>query len=263
MDLTADDWERTPWTYPGTPAPHGGLLRDGDFLTLTPGPDVLGAATIEGTALDVVLAASGVAPTAERQLVVAVGSNASPAVMARKLAADGASTTLPMAAVEVLGLAVGHSAHVSRRGFFAAAPYLRPEAVTRTFASLPDAEQLDVLDRSEPNYVRRTLDPRACPVGVDGGTWSASSMVYDSRWGVLGEPGSLEPWPLLTQEQLFERLAQGSSAFTACVGSLGGGLASVMRRLAADPSLRARVREILQEDGWARPSALPSGHSAG
>lgn len=261
VDLTADDWERTPWTYPGTPAPHGGLLRDGEFLPLAPGPGRLGDAGVDDGTLDDALKAAGVAGVDERRLVVAVGSNASPAVMARKLAAGEVSATLPFVAVVVHALAVGHSAHVSRRGFFAAAPFLDQQVLTRTYASLLDAEQLLALDRTEPNYVRRTVGAQTCAVVVDGGDRPSSFMVYDSRWGVLGKPGH-DRWTLLPQEELFALLLDKCSAFAESVAPYTE-LRSAMRELAADPYLRTRVRTMLQEDGWAGPSGLVSGQSAG
>lgn len=269
MDLTADDWARTPWTYPGSPAPHGGLLHEGEYLPLAPGPGPLGAARLSGgtadegsdRSLDELLAAAALAPCAERRLVVAVGSNASPAVMARKLGAAGVSMTVPFLAVVVTGLTVGHSAHVSRAGFFAAAPFLADGAATRTFGSILDDEQMSALDRTEPNYERRTLGSQRCPIEVDGGQRPGAFMVYDSRWGVVGIPGR-PPWPLSPQEELFSRLVRHCAAFAEWVGP-SSGPREVMSALAADGDLRTRVREMLQADGWARPSGLATGQSAG
>src|SRR5918992_2265232 len=80
--------------YPGTPAPGSGVL-DGDRYW--PGRD--------GGRLD------------GRTLVLAVGSNASPVVLAGKLRRAGATGPVPMVRGDVDGLRVGHSAHVSLGGY--------------------------------------------------------------------------------------------------------------------------------------------------
>jgi len=232
------DWSRTPWTYPGTPASGSGLLRDGELSPLVPTEVSL----------------------EDRALVVAVGSNASPAVMTRKLALAGVSTTLPFLSVRLHGLAVGHGAYVSIHGHIPAAPFLEERAVTATFASLLDSDQLGALDRTEPNYHRtrvKSSTGAACRLEMDWGDEPESFMVYVSRWGVLGSPGG-QPWPQTPQEDVVRRLQRECPPYAAWVADFDGPRA-VMRGLAAGGELRRRVREMFQSEGWSRSSGLASG----
>lgn len=148
---------------------------------------------------------------AERVPVVAVGSNASPTVLRRKLGSL-LSTGLPVAAAVVDGLQIGHSAHVSARGYVAAAP-------TRGLAAQPvtvcwfDAAQLAVLDATEPNYGRIPL-PGSMPCRV-GGAPLTGAQIYESVHGVLGEAG--RPLQLLDQSALLSWLGQRLPADVAAV----------------------------------------------
>ena len=110
---------------------------------------------------------AGAAPLAERTLVVAVGSNASPDVMRCKFARAGVDATVPFVRVRLGGIAVGHSAHVSLAGYVAAAPYHAPGATATFTASLLDDDQLECLDETERTYTRLPVDPAAGgPVGA-------------------------------------------------------------------------------------------------
>ncbi len=261
MNLPADDFTKSPWSYPGTPAAHGGLMTDDGFQPLTPGDGGAGDALLEGRSLEDLLRAAGVAGVDERHLVVAVGSNASPAVMRRKLTSAEVSTVLPFVEVTAHGLAVGHSAHVSPPGYFPTAPYLSLSTATRTVASLLDAEQLACVDRTEPNYSRRALGPLACRLEAGGVVHPSTFQLFVSRWGVLCPPGKA-PWPVQPQEQLFSRLARECAGFAEIVERFPGTRAS-MAALAADARLRTRVRKALQVEGWASPCELETGQSAG
>jgi len=156
-----------------------------------------------------------------RTPVAAVGSNAAPVVLARKLAALG-SGWVAMEPRALPGVQVGHSAHVSVHGYVPAAPYVG-EGVTHSVVGWFDDEQLTLLDATEPNYVRRRLDD-----GVD---------VYASRWGVVAVDGA--PVPLTGQAELLRLLRPPALA--------GGSL--------TDPDVAARVSRWLQEThavdaGW-------------
>lgn len=156
-----------------------------------------------------------------RTPVAAVGSNAAPAILARKLAAL-VSGWVAMEPRALPGVRIGHSAHVSLHGYVPAAPYVGPGAA-RTVVGWFDDEQLALLDATEPNYVRLRLD-----AGVD---------VYASRWGVVAVDGV--PVPLTGQAQLLELLRPPALAY----GDL------------ADPAVAARVSAWLQETsavdaGW-------------
>ena len=149
MDIAPGDFTQRPWTYSGADPAGGGLLEGTRFHPLPPG------------GLDRALARADATPVRDRNLVVAVGSNASPAVLLGKLASAGVTATVPFVEGEVVGLRVGHSAHVSRAGYLAAAPVRAPGARTSVTALLLDDEQVGCLDQTEPNYIRRLL-PATC-----------------------------------------------------------------------------------------------------
>lgn len=188
-----DDLTARPWEYPGRSAKHSGLMLGPSFVPLTPPPnDDWGAALVDGAGtLDRALALAGGPPIAQRALVLAVGSNAAPAVMRREFASLIVDAVVPFVAVTVEGFGVGHSAHVSRTGFIAATGYRAPGEVTATFASWLDEEQLACLDATEPNYRRHRLSARHLPVRLDGGSTAAQVHLYDSVWGcsVTHAPG--------------------------------------------------------------------------
>jgi hypothetical protein len=156
-----------------------------------------------------------------RTPVAAVGSNAAPAVLARKLAALG-SGWVSMEPRALQGVQVGHSAHVSVQGYVPASPYVG-EGAAQAVVGWFDDEQLALLDATEPNYVRLRLD--------------ADVDVYASRWGVVAIDGV--PVPLTGQAELLRLLRPPALA--------GGSL--------ADPAVAARVSDWLHEThamdaGW-------------
>lgn len=128
--------------------------------------------------------------------VVAVGSNAAPTVLRHKLG-PLLATGLPLAAALVPDLLVGHSAHVSARGYVAAAPARGTGAQPVTLAWF-DADQLATLDATEPNY-RRVRLPADMPCRLLTQTLPVRGVhIYESVHGVLGEgerPVSLLPQP--------------------------------------------------------------------
>lgn len=124
-----------------------------------------------------------------RTAVAAVGSNASPAVLVRKLSPGGPGVVV-LEPGKLPGVRVGHSAHVSLGGYIPAAPYAAPGA-TDVLVGWFEPAQLALLDATEPNYERRHL--------VDAGL-----DVYVSRWGVIAIAGV--PVPLCTQHALLARL---------------------------------------------------------
>jgi hypothetical protein len=134
--------------------------------------------------------------------LVAVGSNASPTVLRRKLGRLLASG-VPVADAVVDGLSVGHSAHVSAGGYVAAAPTRGPGRQPVTLAWF-DALQLAALDATEPNY-RRVALPRSMPCRLTNATGTgpriSAAQVYESVHGVLGEDE--KPLPLSSQREVF------------------------------------------------------------
>ena len=259
MSETADHLTASPWAYPGTAARCSGLLVDGRFTPLS-AADLLAGSADE-----------------PRTPVVAVGSNASPAVMHRKLARHGVGGPVPLVAATLTGCAVGHSAHVSVPGFVPAAPVLRDDARTPVYVTLLDDAQLRCVDRTEPSYVRRRLGDGPCLLELEDGSTPESFHLYDSRWGVLTQPisvsgGSVVPFGsqqalhalLRAQWQPYAELlgpaADSADAADATPDDTGehdlATLQTVMRALAANGRLRDRVREAFAATGWTRPSGL-------
>lgn len=241
LDLGSDDVAREPWTYPGVPVTSGGLLHQGHLTDL--GDDDV----------DDALVAAGVPGLADRTCVAGVGSNASAVVLHRKLAAHDVPTTVPLRPVEVTGLGVGFSAHVSRPGFIPCAPFRAPGETVLLVAAWLDERQLACVDATEPTYVRTRLsarDVRADDEVVD------ECFVYDSLRGVLGDT---EPWqPPVTQDELWQRLRTSVPA----VRRLLAGLPDVrlaMLACAADAALRDAVTEALRSGGWVLSSGLRPG----
>lgn len=177
--------------------------------------------------------------------VVAVGSNASPTVLARKLGAllrEG----LPVSVARVDGLVVGHSAHVSAGGYVAAAP-ARGTGTRRVTVGWFDEGQLAALDATEPNYRRVELpEGMECRAAAGSGEGEAvpGVQVYASVHGVVGERGA--PLPLGAQGAVLAWISRR-------LPGLGRPLThEALRR----PALRERVRTGLVEAGLVVPAGL-------
>ena len=238
----ADDFSAVPWAYPGTASEYPGLL-DGERFH----------AVADSAMVDTLLARTGAAPVSERHLVAAVGSNASPAVMRRKLERGGASTVVPFLEVTVSGVAVGHSAHVSPPGYIPATPYGDESSILTLMATLLDDTQLERVDATEPKYRRRLLGSGRCRLTFDGFECPDEVWLYESVCGVLTAPGRA-PVPLTEQRQLMRLLREQLDGWGDLVGDGSG--EDVARRLAADPGLREASREHFDRAGWVGVSGL-------
>ena len=226
-----------PWLYPGTPVPHSGLLIDGEFLDLDAARDRAGRhLEVDG-----------------RAVVVAVGSNASPAAMQRKLSRARVSTVVPFLKASVVGIGVGHSAHFSRPGYVPAAPFVAPASATSVVVSLLDREQLAALDDTEPNYERLSLSSAECGLQLDTGEASDTFDIYVSRWGVVRSEGD-EPLPVSSQPDVFAHLRRRSSAFARF--SATDDLETVMRRLAEAAQHREELAAALVAEALVAESGL-------
>lgn len=187
--------------------------------------------------------------TRDRTPVVAVGSNSSAEVLARKMGDHLAHGILIVPAV-VENLVVGHSAHVSARGYVAAAPTRRAGKSAPVAVCWFDRAQLAVLDATEPNYRRITLpDGMPCRLpadGVAGGAVveAAHAQVYDSIHGVLGQDGAV--LPLMDQAGVLAWLADRLPP-----GSVPRDHAAL-----ADPAVRERIRQDVVRAGLRLPSDL-------
>ncbi|MDQ3105816.1 MAG: hypothetical protein M3Q87_11530 [Actinomycetota bacterium] len=206
--------------YPGFPADQPGVVAaDGEWI-------VLGGAPVPETLVR------------GRTCVLAVGSNGSPPVLFAKLRAGGVDAGVALLPYDVGGLAVAHSAHVSRGGYFAATPYAAPGGVVRVVASWFDTAQLAALDATELSYERQRL-----PASVTGAP--ASAEVYVSRWGVLA-PGGV-PLAATTQRRVHQVLA-GDPELAALLPF--DDAAATAAALAGDEALRVFVRTRLADLGW-------------
>jgi hypothetical protein len=215
--------------YPGTPAMQPGVLApDGGWSPLPGGepPDEL---------------------VVGRTCVLAVGSNASPAVLRAKLARAGVAEPVALVPCVVHGLDVAHSAHVSLGGYLPVTPCRRPLRVRPALpvvASWFGHLALAALDATEPNYQRLSLpdDTNGAPPGA---------QVYVSRWGVLARDGQpVHPRPqvelhalLRTDPQLAALLSSTDPAAT--VAAL------------QEPEVRSAVNARLQSPAWSAATGLP------
>jgi hypothetical protein len=273
------DLASSPSTYPGLIAPHSGLLMENKFPILTAvssrrigqshvkiGPNEEGGRCTE-LPLNYVLLRNNVSSVDARFLVVAIGSNASPGVMRRKFEAHGESRILPMLAGTLQGFGVGHSCHVSAKGYIAAAPYRDPDMELRVVAALLDQGQLNCLDATEPNYERRT-----CTGGLtlESGEQPKLFYVYDSRWGLLTPPGR-SALPLTSQADLIGVLSTECPELLDVVARRSSlardqltDVSELLPALAGDSALRDEIRELLRTLGWSQGSGLqdlPAGES--
>lgn len=157
--------------------------------------------------LDRYLGDVGGRPAASLTPVLAVGSNASPAQLRRKLANAGRPARIPITAVSVRGLAVGVSAHVSRPGYLPATPVPSPGTESDLWVLWLDQVALAAIDVTEPNYDRILL-PDRYPVRLTTGQPVTGCWVYRSRPGYLlnqaGEPRRLTDQPTLISALLAE-----------------------------------------------------------
>jgi hypothetical protein len=188
--------------------------------------------------------------------VLASGSNASPEVVHRKLGPtlrSGFEAPVVFQPVHVPGLGVGHSAHVSRPGYVAAAPFrapatppggsaARPPAPTYALAWFSDA-QLARLDDTEPQYRRLPLPPDLEVRTPEEARRVPGVQLYVSRHGLVADQGT--PVAFRSQVEIFDWLrARLGCLRTATMADY------------ADPELREQVRVELATGGWTAPSRL-------
>ena len=128
-------------------------------------------------------------PLDSRSLVVSIGSNSSPEVLRRKFGRPGypVSRILPLIRAESHHIGVGHSAHVSKAGYIAAAPYSQRGRRSTVWVAWLDERQLMALDETEPNYRRVELNGADCPLVLDNGERPESFSLFASRSGRAGQ----------------------------------------------------------------------------
>ena len=249
--MSVPDPQASPLTYPGRiPEQDAVLLIGSSLLDITPSdlpPGQWGVRIWEDQRrLDAVLADEAVAPMAERQPVLAIGSNASPVQLHRKFTAAGIHPIVPLTAVQVPGIMAGVSAHVSRPGYLPATPVADPDLVSRLFITWLDDEQLTAMDLTEPNYHRIQLD-RLTPVTFPHGPAVDGCWLYVSKHGHLVDRDGA-PLPLAGQEVMIMWLLAEVPVLAEVVGETP--VEWVIR--CQLPEVRERVRVMLRESGLVR-----------
>ncbi|MFC7375835.1 MULTISPECIES: hypothetical protein [unclassified Brachybacterium] len=252
VDAGVDAPEDYPWTGP---AVRSALLLSAGIANLDPTGGVDGPTEnqdeplVDVGAIESALVTDGAAPLAERTLVVAVGSNQTPETIARKYARSGRDLhpATPFVRCTVRGLAVGHCAHTSRRGYIPAAPYRAEDVRTELVATWFDDEQLAVVDETEPNYERVRLDAARFPLTLATGHRPAHYDVYASSWGVVSRD---VPVPLRhRQQEMFDELVAHTGSDQA-----RGTAAEVCARFAAAPDA---LNQLLRQHGLVAQDGLP------
>ncbi len=201
-----------PLTYPGA-APGGSavLVTEINVLDVRPSRTrPLGEWRVRlsergDRGLDQVLLEYEAVPMAGRIPVLAVGSNAAPAQVRRKLATSGQETAVPITAVKVNGLSVGVSAHVSSPGYVPATPVPDPSSKNLPlWVTWLAQDQLLTIDKTEPNYDRIRVPP-FCSIRLTSGQVVSGCWLYVSRHGYLIGPSG-EPRKLIDQAGLISSL---------------------------------------------------------
>jgi hypothetical protein len=239
-----------PLTYPGANPPADALLSGTSLYPLVhPGPDGAGLGTWRvgrpGTAppLDDALADAGATPAAGRTAVLAVGSNACAAQLARKLAdMPPQNRVVPMVRVRADGVAAGHSAHVGRFGYVPRTPIAR-HGYHLHWLILLDAAQVAAIDATEANY---TVVKGASPLVMyrDPALRVPEWVMYRTRWGALAYGGQTVPMLAMPQEDMFGYLLR-QPWFSVL---MPGGAETAVRTvglLARFEPLRDQVREAM------------------
>ena len=145
--------------------------------------------------------ASAGASLAGRHPVIALGSNAAPAQLARKFFPLGSA--VPVLRASAAGLRVLPSAHLGIHGYIASAPSIGQGAAP-VFVTFLDPEQLIRLDETEPNYVRSAWPG----VRLASGEWLDSCDIYFSKHGVITDPRVLTCGALPSQPELLGRVLE-------------------------------------------------------
>ncbi|MEQ4204496.1 hypothetical protein [Actinopolymorpha sp. B9G3] len=245
-DPRAGDAEETPYTsplaYPGTTPSSSGLVVGPRYRE------------IPWAAVDAELARLQVAPLVHRTPVVAVGSNAAPAQLRAKLAPAGRSArdplVVPMAYVELHGLAAGVSAHVSRPGYVPATPVPTDGEMGHAFVVWLDPVQLAAVDRTEPSYDRVRLPEAFGVLEAVGGAPFDGCDVYVSRHGCLLDTHG-RPRRLVAQRALLQALLDESEQLRGIAGECPESWVTAMR----DRQARAGAQAIWRSEGRVRESS--------
>lgn len=246
-----------PLTYPGAAPPGDALLYGATLRPLVRvAPESAQAvgnwAVRYGSKLaplDGVLADAGAAPLADRRAVLAVGSNANAAQMAKKLAGGHPRRgILPMIQVRANGVATGHSAHVGRWGYVPRTPVAKPGWHAQ-WVIWVDEDQAAIVDATEVNYdVVKGTKPLV--LTADFAVTVRDWVMYRSKWGALSGSPAAMPMPAMAQEDMFAILLR-QPWFAAIMPAGADSPARAATLLARYEPLRDEARDAMAANGWA------------
>ena len=194
----------------------------------------------------------------DRVPVVAVGSNACPGQLRRKMDESGITSPIPMVRARVTGIDVGVSAHVSRLGYVSASPVEAPGTVRELFVTWLDAGQLAVIDASEGvplrygNFRRAWLQEPEVRIELEDGTPLPGAYIYVNRRGVLRN-GSGAPREHPGQRALLTELLVGSARLRELFGVTPEEFCT---RARADAELCERGTRVFAEEKLVTVSGL-------
>jgi hypothetical protein len=243
-----------PLSYPGAaPDSPAVLVTETSVLVVRPSrTGALGEWRVkvgpgESKALDDVLCERGAALAGNRVPVLAVGSNAAPAQIRRKLSTAGLAAAVPVTAVTVDGLSVGVSAHVSNAGYLPATPVPDPFAkAQRMWVTWLAPDELQAMDKTEPNYDRLQV-PASCSIRLTPAQRLPECWLYVSHHGYLAERSG-EPRKLIVQSGLITSLLAEMPALT----DLAGTSPEEWVSRAHDQSVRDGIRDLFRSSGITR-----------
>jgi hypothetical protein len=189
-----------------------------------------------------------------RVAVLAYGSNASPAVLGRKLA--GSTDPVPVLRAVLSDLDVVYSAHISPYGAVPATLRRSPGTEAAAFVAQLTDEQVRLISETEPNYRLTSLEAASCEL-EDGSTPALSA--YLSRHGCLlhesteiavaGIAARGRSFPAMSQRQVLELVRS-----LVCPER---SLQSFVAAAAADPKLAGRWTQTLAKRRRAKRASTP------
>jgi hypothetical protein len=230
MTMPASSPITDPATYPGEPVSGSCVVTHEAVYSMTVTVDAW-TVDVDGENLEVDAALARIAdaaPLSHRRPVLAIGSNASAAQLRRKWR-DDPHLAVPVTAVQVTGIGIGHSPHVSRAGYVPYVPRRVPGMQARYYALWLTASEIRDLDATEPNYEPTVLDGEQHPAVLESEQRLDECVVYRGRWGVLGDETGA-PVPAGPQVVVMRFLR---------------GIAASNDELAADPQLRTAATSHL------------------
>ncbi len=247
-----------PLTYPGAVPAGDAVLVTGTSLhevrpsrTAALGQWLVRLGGSADRSLDQVLLEHEAAPMASRIPVLAVGSNAAPAQLRRKLATAGRPIAVPVTAVRVRGMSVGVSAHVSKAGYMPATPIPDPSARSRLWVTWLASGELLAMDKTEPNYDRRHL-PHTCSIALISGQALSGCWLYVSRHGFLTEASGQPRKPRKLTDQA--GLIAGLLADVPVLAELAGTSPEEWVSRSRDERVAASIRDMFRAAGITQPA---------